>query len=243
MTWSLMSGQPVALNVEPATVADARLTLGHEFPIVAGVMARRFASTAEGVAHTLQLAEAGILVSIGLGDGAADQWDRALDLALATRPAHLNQVFPAAGLSQRSLDDAGAPTLVNALVAPSRPGRVVVTTGPRSNQHSGELPVPAALDMLIEVGVRSVKLFPVEGLHRLEDIVAVAHAAAARDMLLEPTGGIAPNDLPPMLDAVLATGCHVMPHLYGSVKDQAGALSQERMEHAVSAVAKVLGRP
>jgi len=242
MTWPLTTDNPVALNVEPRGLADARLTTGREIAVIAGVMAGRFPTVTAAVSQVADFTAAGIQVSVGLGDGAADQWDRALEVALASRPLHLNQVFPAAGLSQRALADAGTSTLVNALVSPVRNGWVNVATGPLSRRHPTEVPVEAALDLMAEVGVRSVKLYPVGGLDRLDEIVAVARAVAERDLLLEPTGGIAPAHLSTLLDAVLATGCRVMPHLYGSLRDDSGALSPALLDEALAAVAEVLGR-
>ena len=51
----------------------------------------------------------------------------------------------------------------------------------------------AALEMLTEVGVNCVKFYPLNG--RLDELTAVAGAAAERDMIVEPTGGITPDNL------------------------------------------------
>jgi uncharacterized protein (TIGR03581 family) len=166
-------------------------------------------------------------------------------MALAAQPRHLNQVFPAAALSQAALTSAGAPTVVNALVRPSGvPGMVQVATGPLSgrHQHAG-VPVDVALDMLAEVGVRSVKLFPVQGAARLDELHAVAAAAAKRDLMLEPTGGISPDNLSAVLETCRAAGVRwLMPHLYGSVKDADGKLSPVRLAAAVAVLDRFTGR-
>lgn len=238
---------PLLINVQASTV-DAAAAAARRYgdDVVVGVVARDFAEPAEGAAHIRRLQAQGVRVSAGLGDGAADQWERALQLAILTQPCHLNQVFPAAGLSQRVLADAGAPTLVNALVRPGgAPGVVSVNTGPRSQRApDGRLPVGAALDMLAEVGVRSVKLFPVNGDTRLDEVRAVAAAAAERDLALEPTGGITPDNLAAVLDACLDAGVtRLMPHLYGSVKDPAtGDLSPDRLAAAMAVRDRYLER-
>jgi len=216
---------PLLLNVQASTVDGAAAVTGrYGTRVLVGVVARDFADPAGGADHIRALQARGVRVSAGLGDGAADQWEQALKMAMLARPCHLNQIFPAAALSQRVLQAAGAPTVVNALVRPSgTPGLVCVATGPVSQRAAGgRLPVGAALDMLAEVGVGSVKLFPIEGAARLAELQAVAAAVAERDMALEPTGGITPQNLPDVLATCLDAGVtRLMPHLYGSVKDPA----------------------
>lgn len=241
------SDHQVLLNVEATSVEiAAAATERFGSCVVVGVMARRFDTPAAGAAFASELHSRGVLVSAGLGDGSADHWQQALEIALESGPAHLNQVFPAAALSQRVLADAGAPTLVNALIEPAAdPGLVRIATGPRSRQHAGgDVPIDVALDLLCETGVRSVKLYPVRGIDRLDSIRAVSAAAAARDMVFEPTGGIAPDNLAAVLDTALTAGVQaVMPHLYGSVKDPATAeLDQQRLARAFRVIDEVLGR-
>jgi 2-dehydro-3-deoxy-phosphogluconate aldolase len=237
---------PLLINVQAATVeVAAAATARYGQRVVVGVVARDFADPAAAAAHIRALHRRGVRVSAGLGDGAAQEWERALDAALLTHPYHLNQVFPAAALSQRALREAGAATIVNALVRPSgTPGEVVVATGPRSERTGGRLPVEAALDMLVEVGVRSVKLFPIGGATRLPELRAVAEAAAERDMAVEPTGGITPENLADVLATCLDAGVtRLMPHLYGSLRDPAtGDLSLARLGSAMSAAMSVADR-
>lgn len=192
--------------------------------VLVAVVTKRFDAVQDAVDHTDRLQGNGVRVSAGLGDGAADQWERALGLALHTKPSHLNQVFPAAALSQRMLQQAGAATVVNALVRPSgTAGLVQVGTGPHSQANeSSALPVGVALDMLVEVGVRSVKFFPMGGAARLAELSALARAAAKRSMMVEPTGGIGLAEVANIVRACRSEGVPlVMPHLYGSLKDPA----------------------
>lgn len=242
------SDHQVLLNVEATPVEIAAAAAERFGPrVVVGVMARRFRTPAAGAAFVSELHSRGVLVSAGLGDGSADHWEQALEIALRSGPAHLNQVFPAAALSQRVLADAGAPTLVNALMEPTAdPGLVRIATGPRSRKHvGGDVAIEVALDMLYETGGRSVKLYPVRGIERVDSIRTVGAAAAARDMVFEPTGGLAPDNLAVVLDAALTAGVRaVMPHLYGSVKDPATAeLDLHRLARAFQVVDEVLGRP
>lgn len=226
------------LNLQTSDVSVASV-LSKRFAgrIVVGVPARDFPRLQDGIALIEALHHNGVLVSAGLGDGAATEWSRALDLGLATRPFHLNQVFPAAALSQRVLGDAGALTVVNALVTPvSRPGFVAIGTGPRSSgQPGGEVPTDVALDMLVEVGVTSVKLFPLGGVRHLGSLADVAAAAAARDMMVEPTGGLTVHNLPAVLQTCVRAGApRVMPHLYSSLKSSTGALDLDLVDAAMA---------
>jgi 2-dehydro-3-deoxy-phosphogluconate aldolase len=239
--------RPLLLNVQASTV-DGAVAASDRYGdrVIVGVVARDFTDPADGAAHIQALQARGVNVSAGLGDGAADQWERALEMAVLARPFHLNQVFPAAALSQRALRLAGAPTVVNALVRPTgTAGTVTVATGPVSERAGeGRLPVGAALDMLAETGVRSVKLFPVEGAARLAELRAVAAAVAERDMALEPTGGITPGNLSDVLTVCLDAGAtRLMPHLYGSVKDPAtGDLCPDRLAAAMTVIDRFAGR-
>lgn len=219
-----MSGSmSIILNVQTNNVETA-VEVSRRYPtrIVIGVTAKDFPDLDDGIALIRRMQDGGVLVSAGLGDGAADQWQRALNLASATSPFHLNQIFPAAGLSQRILADAGASTIVNGLVRPtSRIGGVLVGTGPASSRYTDEeLSAGLAADLLQEVGVNSIKLFPMEGVRQLDQLRAVAQEAAGRGMMIEPTGGLTPQNLPVILEACLEAGARcVMPHLYSSVKD------------------------
>src|SRR5690606_40575597 len=107
-------------------------------------------------------------------------------LPISTRPYHLNQVFPAAGLSQRALADAGATTAVNALIRPSGVAdHVVISTGPLSEMGpAAVVPIRSAAAMAAEVGVRSCKVLPVRADPGGGALEAVARGAAGRGVRL-----------------------------------------------------------
>lgn len=231
-------GGRVILNVQASSVGASQAAVAlMGRAVFVGVMARDYASMEDGIARIDRLHREGVQVSAGLGDGSADQWERALQLALATKPLHLNQIFPAAALSQIALRREGAPTVVNAMIRPTgEPGIVELGTGPLSSKLAGgaKVPVEAAIAMMRETGVTSVKLFPIEGERRMDELRAVARAVAAADMMLEPTGGITPDNVAAIVAACLAEGVrYVMPHLYGSLKDPAtGDLDVAKLERA-----------
>lgn len=219
----MTSQQRILLNVQTNNI-DTATEVSRRYPerIVIGVTAKDFPDLREGIAVVNKMQENGVLISAGLGDGAANQWQRALDLALATKPFHLNQVFSAAALSQKALRNVGAATLVNGLIRPSsRIGAVCVGTGPESCNHALEgVSTELAVDLLHEVGVDSVKFFPLHGLKHIDELQQVATVATSRGMMIEPTGGLTVEMLPEILKACSSTGEErIMPHLYSSVKN------------------------
>lgn len=203
--------------------------------ICVGVLARDFKNLSEATKLVRDMQGLGTLVSVGLGDGAADQWERALTIARSTLPFHLNQVFSSAALSRRAMKDLLADTRVNALVSPtSDPTRLAVGTGPLSSKNpESSLPIPVVLDILLDGDISSVKLFPLKGTQNLETLRNVAIEVAKRDMALEPTGGIDIENLKEILDICLDSGCRtIMPHIYSSVKNSAGAVDFGKLDKA-----------
>ncbi|XID92676.1 KDGP aldolase [Paenibacillaceae bacterium WGS1546] len=241
-------GGKVLLNIQAYSIESARAAtklLGKS--VLIGVMARDYPVLNDGVAYIDQLHREGINVSVGLGDGSAEQWERALQLTLATQPVHLNQIFPAAALSQYAVKQHGASTLVNAMIKPAgQAGFVLLGTGPLSQNSptSSAIPVEAAVAMMKETGIRSVKYFPIEGCKRLDELRAVARAAARADIALEPTGGIAPDNVEEVVRVCLEEGVtRVMPHLYGSLKNPAtNDLDTDKLNQAVDRITRLFER-
>ena len=215
---------------------EARERYGNVF--LTGVTAKSFPKLEDGIRTIQVLQEKGIRVSAGLGDGASSQWERALELALSCNTEHLNQVFPAAALSQRLIDEKGNQTIANALIRPTgRVGYVQIGTGPMSEGEEAVVPIRAAVAMLKETHVKSLKLFPIKGLQHLEELKEVARVASEFDMMIEPTGGITPDNVEVIVRTCLQAGAkYVMPHLYGSLKDENGIIDFEKMDKAVAAI-------
>ena len=241
--WSIFDKgyhRSILINIQCSNFDDALQASKRFSGTLVGVMAKSFFHLQQGIAFAHQLRDAGIMVSAGLGDGCPNQWERALKLALNARTEHLNQVFPVAALSQKALEQAGVDTCVNALIRPSgRPGLVNISTGPFSEQAAEAIiPGETAAAMLSEAGVRSLKFFPMEGTKALPEAIALAKAAARYDMILEPTVGLTPENVGPIVAALLDAGVtHIIPHLYGSLKDATtGNLDIGRFEKAVAAI-------
>lgn len=236
----------VLMNIQCDCVEECEQLL-HTYGrcFLTGIVAKSFPSLEEGVALIRRMQDAGVPVSAGLGDGSAIQWERALELAKLTDPEHLNEVFPAAALSQAVLKAQGCRTLVNALVRPTgTPGMVSISTGPLSEkQDDAVIPMETAAAMMAEVGISSVKFYHIQGDARLEEVRAVAEVAGKYNMVMEPTGGITPENVAAVVKTCLDAGATcIMPHIYGSLKNKTtGKMDLEKFRRAYEAIRSVAG--
>lgn len=214
----------VKLNVLARDVANAAdISASADGRVYIGVMVKHFATNREAADRVRELRQAGIAVSVGLGGGDPAMWSRVVDVAAETRPEHVNQVFPAAGYTLGALRAANSRhTLVNALVAPSgMPGRVRITTGPKSGNYPESLSCEAAAAMLAELGVNSVKLYPIEGTVRLAEVAEMVKASVREGItFFEPTGGIDVRSIGPIAEVCAEHGAEtIVPHIYTSIID------------------------
>lgn len=238
----------VVLNLLARDVANARevwaATGGHA---LVGVMLADYDTVEAAAAQVRSLLQAVPVVSVGLGAGDPAQWQRVVETALLTDPGHVNQVFPAAGYTVGALRARGlGENIVNALISPSgTPGKVRIATGPRSQAAPvAEVPCETAAAMLAEVGVHSVKFFPIKGDSRLDEVRAMARAAAEAGIpVFEPTGGLKVNNVARVVETVLEAGCEiVIPHVYTAIVDPATGLTRPGDAEALMAeVRRVVG--
>ena len=193
--------------------------------VYVAVLTKGFPTVADAVEQVKAYTAAGVRASVGLGAGDPAMWRRVVDVSVATLPAHVNQVFPASGLTVGALEVAGATdTWVNALIAPgSRPGLVRVGTGPNSVAFDGEVSAEQAAAMVAEVGVASVKFYPIGGVSQLDHLAAMVKASVAAGVpIFEPTGGIDVENFDAVVSTCLEAGAtHVVPHVYTSIIDKA----------------------
>ncbi|WP_400164212.1 KDGP aldolase [Brevibacillus sp. TJ4] len=241
-----MAKQPrIALNVLAKDVENAKQIVSlAEGRVFIGVTAKGFSSVTEAAAVIESYQEAGIPVSVGLGAGDAEQWKKVVEVAILTKPAHVNQVFPAAGYTLGALHAVGSShTVVNALIAPSgTQGKVLVTTGPISQAAPEEISCEAAAAMLAEIGVHSVKFYPVNGLSRIEEIKKMAQAAVRFGIpVFEPTGGIDEESIRPIVEVCLEAGVRqVIPHVYTSIVDMDTGLTRlDKVEELLAALPEI----
>ncbi|RNB84239.1 oxo-acid lyase [Brevibacillus nitrificans] len=234
----------IRLNVLAKDVENAKqINTLAQGRVLIGVMVKGFATVEAAVRAVQQYQQAGIPVSVGLGAGDPAQWKKVAQVAIQKEPDHVNQVFPAAGYTLGALQAIGnSHTLVNALITPSnQAGKVQVTTGPESEKVAEVLSCEAAAAMLAEIGVHSVKFYPVNGMEKLDEIKAMARAAVRFGIpVFEPTGGIDATSIRPIVEVCLEAGVQqVIPHIYTSIVDKTTGLTRlEQVEELLAAVDK-----
>lgn len=212
-----------------------------------GVLVKEFIRLEDAIARVLEIKEATGVVSVGLGAGDPTQWEKVIEVAAATDPGHVNQIFPAAAYTVGYLKAKGLKdNIVNALVSPSgRPGEVIISTGPASGKNKPALvPAETAATMLAEIGVNSVKFFPVGGDSRLEEVRAMAYATARAGIpIFEPTGGVDENNIGALVRTCLEAGCQVViPHVYTAIVDKKTGLTDPQAARSLlTAIKKVIG--
>ncbi|QHZ50579.1 KDGP aldolase [Paenibacillus larvae] len=237
----------IQLNVLAKDIENAKeiveQTQGNVF---IGMMVKNYSSSEEAVHHIKSMQEAGVPVSVGLGAGDPAQWKRVAEVAVQTKPVHVNQAFPAAGYTLGALRQAGSShTLVNALIRPAGvPGKVWIGTGPISKSFEEMVSCEAAAAMLAEIGVHSVKFYPVEGIKRLDEIAGMVRAAVKHGIqVFEPTGGIDTKTIAAVVKVCAENGArHIIPHIYTAIVDkETGRTRLEDIRALQNAVKEVLG--
>lgn len=193
--------------------------------ILVGVMVKNFATDAEAIQRIEQLKANNVLASVGLGAGDPAMWKRVADVAAATCPYHINQVYPASGYTMGRLQEVHkGDYLVNSLLEPAgEPGMVYVATGAVSQQKKEAVSAEMAAKMLADIGLPSVKFYPIGGLKKLNELKAMVKAAVAEGItVFEPTGGIDMQNVHEIVQICLDAGATtVIPHLYTSLIDSA----------------------
>lgn len=212
----------IALDIVEAT----------EGQVYIGIMVKKFKTVDEAVEQILEFQQAKIPVSVGLGAGDPTQWQRVVEAAVRTKPVHVNQVFPAAGYTLAALKGVGSDhTIVNALISPANKiGKVSVCTGPESRNFQDSISCDAAAAMLKEIGVRSVKFYPIEGQSRLEEVAEMVRAAVRQGItIFEPTGGIDTISAHKVVEVCAENGAElIIPHIYTALVDKITGLTDPR---------------
>lgn len=206
--------------------------------ILVGVMVKDFATDEEAVSRVEQYKANGILTSVGLGAGDPAMWKRVADVAVESTPFHINQVYPASGYTMGRLQERHkGKYIVNALLEPAgQPGMVYMATGHESRQKKEPVSAEMAVGMMADIGIPSVKFYPIGGLKRLDEVKAMVKAAVAQGIsVFEPTGGIDMQNVREIVRTCLDGGATtVIPHLYTSLIDKAsGKTNPEYLEELV----------
>ncbi|QOT00163.1 oxo-acid lyase [Brevibacterium sp. JNUCC-42] len=196
--------------------------------VLVGIMVKSFPSVESAVEKIKEFQRAGIPVSVGLGAADPAQWKKVAEVSKLTIPPHVNQVFPAAGYTIGLLESVGATnTIVNAVITPSgTAGKVYVTTGSESQKYEEAISCEAAAALLVDMGVSSVKFYPLN--NRLDELTAMVKAAVEAGItIFEPTGGITIENMAETVRVCIANGAtEVIPHIYTSIVDKTTGLTR-----------------
>ncbi|RDX02585.1 KDGP aldolase [Listeria kieliensis] len=180
---------------------------------VPGIVASDFDTPEEAVARLNELKKASDIVSVGLGGGGAfENFRSVLRIAELDQDCHINQPLETAAFAQ--LVDG---IYANALVRPSgKVGIVNLATG-------GSIEVERLVDYCLEHQIPSIKLMSIRGTEHLDELVYLAKVAGERGIYgIEPAGGIAWDNIVPIISEVAETGIpFFMPHIFGATIDQA----------------------
>lgn len=231
----------LAGNLENAKEVSKALD-GHA---IIGVLSKNFKDVDSAVDYTKEfLKELGV-VSVGLGAGDPAQWKMALEIAGRTNPGHVNQVFTTAPYTKGFLINRGySDTVVNALISPTEDvNKVKITTGPYSSLGSeGVVDVEAALNMLKDTGVDSIKFFHMKGTKYLENLKVVAEASVKIGIpIIEPTGGITVDNFEQIVKVCIDAGCKkIIPHVYSSIINKETGMTEVSMVKEIFEIIKKL---
>jgi len=220
-------------------MAVAEALDGH---VLVGVLTKNYPTVEACVADVRAYMEKLTNVSVGLGAGDPRQWKMVAEVAALTDPGHANEVFTGAMYCQGALAAAGCThTVVNCLMSPTgTPGKVKISTGPVSSQGRDLIVgVEDAMALMKDLGLPSIKFYDIHGAAHLEELKAVAEAAVKAGIpIMEPTGGISPDNVREIVKVCCDAGCrYIIPHIYTSIIDKETRLTS--VELAAKAFAEV----
>ncbi|MDR2023450.1 MAG: KDGP aldolase [Hungatella sp.] len=200
-----------------------------------GVMVKNFATDDEAVTRVEEFKANGVRASVGLGGGDPAMWKRVADVSVRTCPFHINQVFPAAGYTMGRLQEIHkSEFIVNSLIEPAgEPGIVYMATGAISSRKKEPVSAELAAKLMADIGLPSVKFYPIGGLKCLDELKAMVRAAVNEGItIFEPTGGINMENVHEIVRACIDSGATtIIPHLYTSLVDpETGRTNPECLE-------------
>ena len=214
----------VYFNVLAKDLENAKeITVFDKTRVLVGVMVKNI-STEEAISRAWEMKKLGILPSVGLGAGDPAQWKKVADVAVQCSPFHINQVFPAAGYTKGRLEEVHqGEFIVNSLIEPSdEPGKVYISTGQFSHDVKEKVSCELVAKLHRDIGLQSVKFFPIQGSEKLDHVRAMVKAAVREGIsIFEPTGGIDMDNVHEIVQVCLEEGAQtVIPHLYTSLVDK-----------------------
>lgn len=210
-----------------------------------GVMVKSFPTVEAAAERVKEMQALGVPVSVGLGAGDPAMWLKVAQTAALTKPAHVNQVFPGAGYTLAALKAVGSEkTIVNALIRPSGvAGKVSTLTGPLSQAFDEYISCDAAAAAVKEMGIPSVKFYPIGGAKHLDELAAMVKAAVKAGItMFEPTGGINAECVAEVVKTCLENGAEtVVPHIYTAFVDKStGRTDPKKVADALAKLHQLL---
>lgn len=192
--------------------------------VLVGVMVKNFPTEEAAIQLVKEFKGNNIPVSVGLGAGDPAMWKKVAEVSVATLPDHINQVFPASGYTLGRLEQTTENVpLINSMIEPTgTPGQVYISTGPLSSAHREKVTCELAATMIAEMGIPSIKFYPIEGVKYLDELAEMTQAASKVGIkIIEPTGGIDLSNVHEIVQICLENGAElVIPHLYSSLLDK-----------------------
>lgn len=206
--------------------------------VLVGVMVKNFPTEEAAIQLVKEFKGNNIPVSVGLGAGDPAMWKKVAEVSVATLPDHINQVFPASGYTLGRLEQTTENVpLINSMIEPTgTPGQVYISTGPLSSAHREKVTCELAATMIAEMGIPSIKFYPIEGVKYLDELAEMTQAASKVGIkIIEPTGGIDLSNVHEIVQICLENGAElVIPHLYSSLIDkESGETKSSAMKQLV----------
>lgn len=206
--------------------------------VLVGVMVKNFPTEEAAIQLVKEFKGNNIPVSVGLGAGDPAMWKKVAEVSVATLPDHINQVFPASGYTLGRLEQTTENVpLINSMIEPTgTPGQVYISTGPLSSAHREKVTCELAATMIAEMGIPSIKFYPIEGVKYLDELAEMTQVASKVGIkIIEPTGGIDLSNVHEIVQICLENGAElVIPHLYSSLIDkESGETKSSAMKQLV----------
>lgn len=200
--------------------------------MVPGIISEHFKSVPEAVQRVKELQSVTQEVAVGLGGGGEfSNWKKALDISVATNPKHLNQPFEKAAYAKGFLDSQQVTgQIVNALVwTTGEVGKIRLSTGP-------VIDVEAFLEMVVALGIESVKLMPVHSGNLDELIYLTKKAAECGVRGVEIAGDIDKGNITDMIAGIKPIDIEFfMPHIFDPLVDrETGETSPEEIKQLMT---------
>lgn len=235
----------VCLNVLGNSLKNAEeIVEAAEGYVVVGVLSANYKSTESAVEDMKKYQEVTKdRLSVGLGAGNPNQCYMVSEISSVIKPAHINQVFSAVGMTRAALKESTG--WINSLISPSgTPGLVNIATGPLSSKEEKALiPVKTAIALIKEMGGNSIKFFPMGGLKTIDEFRVVARECALAGFSLEPTGGIDLENFKSIMEVAIEEGVEkIIPHVYSSIIDKnTGDTKPEDVKNLLTMIKKLIG--